>query len=439
MKKQTNPSIKAHLLRSAFYLLLLMGLCAIPFALAKRSFDGRTTAATQLKQTRTLTFADRVAYQRAIEQVYWRHRDWPGADGSAKPSLDQLMPQAKIEKKVEDYLGNSQALEDYWQQSITPEQLQAEMERMASHTKRPEVLRELFSALGNDPYVIAECLARPALADRLARNFYAHDQRFHGALRQRAQAELANQTVAEMQQASGTYSEIEWARSDDESSDTMEGQPSNVVSNLMRGVARNQAPQAPGYTGPREASNMVKMNGSEWTQNVQKLATIFGNAHPVAEGARSAQPRTLSGLSSQEPAKATSIARIKTGQLSPLQEDEDRYYATAVLEKGKDRLKVATVAWLKQPFESWRGQAESQPRTLSATSAANYNLPADNQCTDDTWSPTFLGAPEPRYYHTAVWTGSEMIIWGGYSFVGYLNTGRRYDPATDSWTATSTD
>ena len=61
------------------------------------------------------------------------------------------MSQAQIEKKVEDYLRNSQALEDYWQQPITPEQLQAEMERMASHTKKPEVLRELFAALGNDP------------------------------------------------------------------------------------------------------------------------------------------------------------------------------------------------------------------------------------------------------------------------------------------------
>ena len=32
---------------------------------------------------------------------------------------------------------------------------------MASHTKQPEVLQELFEALGNDPFVIAECLARP--------------------------------------------------------------------------------------------------------------------------------------------------------------------------------------------------------------------------------------------------------------------------------------
>jgi len=37
MKKQINPTIKAHLLRSAFYLLLLVAVCAIPFALAQRN------------------------------------------------------------------------------------------------------------------------------------------------------------------------------------------------------------------------------------------------------------------------------------------------------------------------------------------------------------------------------------------------------------------
>ena len=83
------------------------------------------------------------------------------------------MSQAQLEKKVEDYLRNSQALEDYWQRPITAEQLQAEMDRMAQHTKQPEVLRELFEALGNDPFVIAECLARPAAGGAFAANLRA--------------------------------------------------------------------------------------------------------------------------------------------------------------------------------------------------------------------------------------------------------------------------
>jgi len=116
---------------------------------------------------RTLTFAERVAYQRAIEDVYWRHRIWPKERPDPKPSLDAVMSQAQLEKKVSDYLRKSQALEDYWQRPITAEQLQAEMDRMATHTKQSEVLQELFEALGNDPFVIAECLARPLLAERL--------------------------------------------------------------------------------------------------------------------------------------------------------------------------------------------------------------------------------------------------------------------------------
>ena len=37
MKKQTDPSIKAHLLRSGLILLSLLAICVIPFALAQRN------------------------------------------------------------------------------------------------------------------------------------------------------------------------------------------------------------------------------------------------------------------------------------------------------------------------------------------------------------------------------------------------------------------
>src|SRR5262249_29991819 len=42
MKKQINPTIKAHLIRGAFYLLLLIAVCAIPFALAQSRSRGTT-------------------------------------------------------------------------------------------------------------------------------------------------------------------------------------------------------------------------------------------------------------------------------------------------------------------------------------------------------------------------------------------------------------
>ena len=55
----------------------------------------------------------------------------------------------------------------------------------------------------------------------------------------------------------------------------------------------------------------------------------------------------------------------------------------------------------------------------------------------DSWTATSTtNAPSGRTAHTAQWSGSEMIVWGGNP--GPLNTGGRYDPGTDSWTATST-
>src|SRR5881398_2609330 len=326
--KKSNPAIKAQILRSVFYLLLLIGICAIPFALAKRSFDGRTTSAMSSTQTpRTLSFADRVAYQRAIEEVYWQQRIWPKANAGPKPPLDKVMSQAQIEEKVEDYLRNSQALEDYWQRPITPDQLQAEMERIASHTKQPGVLREIFAALGNDPFVIAECLARPVLAERLITELYAHDQRFHGDLKRRAEAELqAHRSVTRMKQTSGTYTEMEWIKSD--SADP-------VAASVPPAQPTRLPPQKPADTKNTQA---LKMSSSEWQERVAKLAAQFDSQEIVGQAPRLPNGRSAAGAAALQLGEkrppgapgtrdADAAAQIKTGVLSPLQEDDSHYYA----------------------------------------------------------------------------------------------------------------
>ena len=49
---------------------------------------------------------------------------------------------------------------------------------------------------------------------------------------------------------------------------------------------------------------------------------------------------------------------------------------------------------------------------------------------NDSWdSTTTSGAPSPRSYHSAVWTGSAMIIWGGVG-TNYFNTGGKYTNPT---------
>ena len=78
----------------------------------------------------------------------------------------------------------------------------------------------------------------------------------------------------------------------------------------------------------------------------------------------------------------------------------------------------------------WGGQVSI---TFDTNTGGRYNPNADS------WTPANNGY-QPRIYHTAIWTGSEMIVWGGTNInTGgeYLNDGLRYNPGTDSWTATS--
>ena len=77
-----------------------------------------------------------------------------------------------------------------------------------------------------------------------------------------------------------------------------------------------------------------------------------------------------------------------------------------------------------------------------AAAGASYTLPTISDgaaCSDDIWTATSTtNAPTARAGHTTVWTGSEMIVWGGgASGPVYFNTGGRYNPSTDSWTATN--
>jgi hypothetical protein len=57
----------------------------------------------------------------------------------------------------------------------------------------------------------------------------------------------------------------------------------------------------------------------------------------------------------------------------------------------------------------------------------------------NSWTVTNIAnAPSARYNHTAVWTGAEMIVWGGNGSPQLPNTGGRYNLGADSWTPTST-
>jgi hypothetical protein len=82
-----------------------------------------------------------------------------------------------------------------------------------------------------------------------------------------------------------------------------------------------------------------------------------------------------------------------------------------------------TAVWTGSEMIVWGGTDGS-----ALGDGGRYDPVADN------WTAmTTNGAPSARYLHTAVWTGGKMIVWGGTDDISDFNDGGRYDPASDSW------
>jgi N-acetylneuraminic acid mutarotase len=103
-----------------------------------------------------------------------------------------------------------------------------------------------------------------------------------------------------------------------------------------------------------------------------------------------------------------------------------------------------TAVWTGSEMLIWGGynwENPTFPWFQYLTDGARY------EATLDQWiNMSKIDAPQKREQHTATWTGTEMIVWGGVlgqcSDIGCLystNTGGRYDPATDTWQPMSTD
>ncbi len=93
-----------------------------------------------------------------------------------------------------------------------------------------------------------------------------------------------------------------------------------------------------------------------------------------------------------------------------------------------------TAIWTGVEMIVWGGNQWEGNSEIFLNSGGRYD-PAR-----DAWTPTSVGSgsAESRTSHSAVWTGVEMIVWGGQGATGYLATGARYDPWQDAWTPTST-
>jgi bacillolysin len=92
---------------------------------------------------------------------------------------------------------------------------------------------------------------------------------------------------------------------------------------------------------------------------------------------------------------------------------------------------VHTAVWTGTRMVVWGGY---NPTTLAFHATGGVYDPGT-----DSWAPVSnTAAPQARWFHTAVWTGAQMIVWGGRQSAGNLPSGGLYDPAIDTWESTPT-
>ena len=107
----------------------------------------------------------------------------------------------------------------------------------------------------------------------------------------------------------------------------------------------------------------------------------------------------------------------------------DSWIATSTINAPSARYSHKAV-WTGGQMVIWGGQNANSDKL---NSGGRYNPTTNNWLSTST-----INAPSARDLHTAVWTASEMIVWGGAEGIfGVTNTGGRYNPVTDSWAATS--
>ena len=324
-----------------------------------------------------LTFEERVKAQQAIERVYYSHQI-----GATKP-FEEAVPRKLLENKVRTYLKQTVALETTWRTALTSEALQHELQRITRSSRTPARLEEIFRALGHDAFLIQECFVRPTLVNRLARAFFSTDMRFHGGAKSRAEG-LRKRLLRNPWLTPDRGIDVRVV-------DVIRGEEQSSKSDLENGVLR------------------LRVGRSEF------------------ERIRSSAPH-------------------RAGEVGRVVESPESFDIQVLLETSRDSLRLATYTVEKTHWDEWWNGASQgldefavEPVAQMVKTPAIQDLGArgfsvDNCVEDDTWVTEGLDDPPVQSYgHVAVWTGNEMLTWGGIP-----NSAARYDPLTDAWSRLST-
>lgn len=380
-----------------------------------------------------VTMEDRIEAQCAIERVYYSHVI------DAKKPFEEVYTEQVLRKKVEDTLRLSAALEEFWGETVTAEDLEAELRRIAENTGFPDRLAEIYEALEYDSVLIQETLARSTLLRARVRGMFDFDREIQLAARKRVEglrdSVLTGAALAESSRSvrsvlvparksaraeedeTGEVSAFKAKRFEAARERLQDSSPSSIDEDPYRFAFYSES----SVTDQIVSYSVPKTDWSIWWFEVgPKLKLI--NASTVAVALTTLpEPQSKSRfLVSGEPCFSEGAwTTMYSGPGTP----SARINHSAVW-TGTEMI-VSGGAFVSDPSDG-----SDFPTDFSA----RYD-----PLTDMWVSVSSVGAPDARFSHFAAWTGTRMLVWGGESYYGPIlgAPGGLYDPATDTWSTMS--
>jgi len=328
-------------------------------------------------------FENRMQCHKLLEEFYSNLRTQSKYDVNSKNTQKKYLTNTEIQNKVLDSLKMEKALYSEYNIEINNAMLQADINRMLHNTKDKQKLNELFKLLKNNPNTIAECISRPFLVKNKLINQHKSNHNENEELKQL------------------------------------------LLSSIKENVSTNNYVQPP--KDVFQFTYVVDNDQNELLNENENI--IILNAHEFTE-------------------KLDQRNLIASGEETKLQENEHSFFVENVIDHSELSIKTEVKVWKKISFDSWWEQKAQTIHDFKTTAIAS-NLKSiqftDIKVASNNNSETNIEKwqefiPDPRYKHTAIWTGSEMIIWGGVSNGAIFHgDGAKYNPITDIWTLLSMD
>lgn len=318
-------------------------------------------------------FEQLVACQTALKRHEWSKTLWPESNKVPKPDFAEVVSDQELRQMVAASLYKQAILAERFNTVITRDWLQHDLQRMARDTQDADALHEIFALFDHDAVTIAQCVSRPHLIESKLRMAYDSASDLHQTTLALAHNELLDY------ESLGSLKSIH------------EGQQRTL------------------------------------TYRLGALDDIAAEKDLI---------ESVIGLKPDE--YDLRLAEFKP-QLNQLQELRSHFIYHDMISESADQFTVRILTWKKLSLEDWLsavGSVDYLPPTVST----DLRLPkikvggvdSPTAITPDSWEVDFQ-VPFERSKHTAVWTGTEMIVWGGLIGGIELNTGGRYNPTTDSW------